>query len=620
MQIRGGYWLRVLRVDLTNNSWKVQRIDPSFAVKYIGGRGWGARMLWDEVPPDADPLGPRNNLYIMTGPLTGTAVPGAGKTHFVFISPHTGIYGDSNVGGMFGVELKQAGFDGVVLEGAAKEPVYVWIDNGDVEIKDASHLWGKGAIETEEEIKKELGDYAVKVAAIGPAGENLVKIACVTSDFGRQAGRAGVGAVMGSKKVKAVAVRGDKDIPVAYPEKLKELFDETMDYLLKHKDLDIWIRQGTSQVVVWANENACFPTRNFSASVYEKYKDISGDVIERKNKIADKACFACPMSCGIVTMIKHGPHKGVVVEGPEYETLGMLGGNCALPTPEDVIYANYLCDDLGLDSISAGGVIAFAIECFEKGLIDEKDTGGLKLKFGEPECVFKLLEMIAMREGIGDLLAEGVKKAAEKIGKGAEKIAMHVKGLEISAYEHRAAPAMALAYATCDIGAHHNRAWAITYDIKVGRLEYTEDKVKWVIYLQHIRPLFDALGTCRLQWVELGLGAEYYAKFYTAVTGVETTLEELLKRSEMIWNLTRAISVRRGLRNQDWLPRRVFEEPTPSGPYKGAKLDEEKFKEMVKKYYELRGWDEEGVPTPEKLRELGLEDVAEEIAKIKQAQ
>jgi aldehyde:ferredoxin oxidoreductase len=613
-KIKGGYTGKIARINLRKAKVKIERVKPEFALKYVGGRGFGARIIWDEVPKLADPLGPRNKLIVATGPLTGLLVPGAGKTSFSAISPATGYYGDANVGGMFGVELKQAGYDAVILEDSAKKPVYLWIQDGEIELRSASHLWGKGSLDAESEIKSDLGDRLIRVATIGPAGEKLVRFACVTCDYGRQAGRTGMGAVMGSKNVKAIAVRGTADIPVANLDELLNTFHEAMNYILNHKDLKIWQRQGTIQIVDWANEHSALPTRNFQEAIYENYRQIDGDAMEARTKIGNTSCFTCSMNCTPINRVNYGSLSNLTVLGPQYETAGMLGSNCALPTIEDVVYANYLCDNLGMDTISTGSVVAFAIECYEKGILTKEDLGGLELKFGNKEAAFKLMEMIAKREGLGDILAEGVKKASEKLGGGSESFAMHVKGLEISAYDHRAAQAMALAYATADIGGHHNRAWAITYDVKVGRETYSRDKAETVIFLQHIRPLYDCLGVCRFYWVELGLNPEYYAKFYKAATGVEKTLSELLLASERIYNLTRAISLRQGMKGvEDWLPERDFKDPIPSGPLKGYVLDKEKFAEMMQTYYQIRGWDKNGVPKKEKLKELGLSDVAAEI-------
>lgn len=618
VQLKGGYVGKIGRIDLSKNRVKTETVDSTFAIKYVGGRGWDARIIWDEIPAHAEPLGPDNKLIIATGPLTGLLIPGAGKTSFSAMSPATGYYGDSNVGGMWGTELKQAGFDALILEGKSDKPTYLWIEDGEVELRSAEAYWRRGSLDTEIALKKDLGDELIRVASIGPAGENLVKFACVTCDYGRQAGRTGMGAVMGSKMVKAIAVRGSHDIPVADPKAMQSIFEESMRHILKHYALGIWQRQGTMQYIDWAQENVCLPTRNFHFATYERYREINGDVMERVNKVADKACFICPICCGNFSLIKEGPHKGLGVEGPEYETASMIGSNCALPTFEDIIYANYLCDNLGLDTISAGNVAAFATECYERGIITKKDLNGIELKFGNTQALFAFLKIVAERRGIGNLFAEGVKKASEKLGKESERFAMQVKGLEISGYDVRAAPAMGLAYATCDIGAHHNRAWAISYDIQVGREKYDEDKIKRVIYLQHVRPLFDSLGTCRFQWLETELDLNFYARFYEAATGVKVTVDDLLLASERIYNLTRAVSVREGLTSkEDWLPDRAFMDPVPEGAVKGATLDGDRFKEMIETYYELRGWDQKGMPTSKKLEELNLKDVAEKLSSLK---
>ncbi len=612
--LKGGYVGKIAWVDLSKGEVKVKEVEPEWALKYVGGRGWGARIVWDHVPPDADPLGPENVLVIAAGPLTGLLVPGAGKVSFSAISPETGYYGDSNSGGFFGPELKHAGFDAIAVSGASEKPVYLWVEDGSVEIRDASSYWGMGGLEVQEAIRRDLGDSSIKVASIGPAGENKVSIACVNCDW-RNAGRTGMGAVMGSKRLKAVAVRGSLDLPVADPETLYEEAKEAFKYVAEHDFARVLRKYGLAWYIDWSNEHGCLPVKNFRFTTYELKDQLNAEAMLDRVVTTSTACPRCPMSCGKFSYLKSGPHAGVAIDGPEYETIAMIGTNCCLPSIEDVVYANWLCDNYGLDTISTGNIVAFAIECYEKGIIGPEDTGGLELKYGDPECVFKLIEMIAKREGIGDILARGVRYAARKFGKGAEKFAMEVKGLEQSAYDVRAAPAMGLAYATADIGAHHNRAWAITYDIEKGRDKYTRDKAEWVIYLQHVRPLFDCLGCCRLQWVETGLSLEYYAKAFTAATGVKTSVDELLKASERVYNLTRAISIRRGLSGaEDRLPDRAFEEPVPNGVVKGFKLDKDRFSELLRTYYELRGWDPEtGMPTRAKLEELGLKDVADAL-------
>jgi len=614
VELKGGYMGRIARIDLTKREVKVQELTEELVKLYIGGRGWGAKLLWDEVPRGVDPLSPQNKVVVATGPLTGVYFPSTGKTTLCSKSPLTGSYGDSNVGGRFGVELKQAGFDALIIEGVSDKPVYILVDDGRVSIEKADHLWSMGSIEVEEELKKELKDRYASCLTIGPAGENLVHFACVTSDYGRQAGRTGIGAVLGSKRVKAIVARGFRDIPIFNVDALLQVAQKAFRYCFNSEAQKMWIKQGTMQLILWSNENSALPTRNMSEAVYEGAHKISGDVMESEVKVGNHGCFCCAMPCGQITKVRRGRFAGVFVEGPEYETAAMIGSNCALNGIDEVVKLNRLCDELGLDTISTGSVVAFAIECRRKGLLK-----GVEADYGDVDGVIKLIEDIAYKRGVGKLLAQGTKKVAEQLGGEALKIAMQVKGLEISAYESRAAPAMALAYGTCDIGAHHNRAWAITYDIKVGRSLYTPDKAKWVVYLQHVRSLFDMLTCCRLPWVELSLPLELYEELYRAVTGMDYKLEDLLKAAERVYNLTRCLWLREYPhmdRSWDYPPPRWFEEPLPSGPFKGVKLDKQEYTKLLLEYYRVRGWDELGRPTRKKLEELELGFVVSELKRL----
>ncbi|MGE5542760.1 MAG: aldehyde ferredoxin oxidoreductase family protein, partial [Bacillota bacterium] len=507
---------------------------------------------------------------------------------------------------------KYAGYDAVILEGAAAKPTLVVIDDDRVELRDASKYWGKGCIQTETMLKTDLGED-FQIATIGPAGENLVKYAVISHDFGRQAGRTGVGTVLGSKKVKAIAVRGTKSIPLADPQKVFEKGKQMYDVCFSKPGFKEWTPYGTAGVTDWINEIGSFPTKNFWTGYFEDHKRINGQSLRENIHITDKACFGCPIPCGKYSKAKTARGEAYV-EGPEYETIGMMGGNLLLGTIEEVAYLNYVADELGIDTISGGSVLAFAMECFEKGIITEKDAGR-SLPWGDLDAGVYLLEKIAKREGIGDLLAEGVRTASQKLGKGSEKFAIHVKGLELSAYEPRYAPAMMLAYMTADVGAHHNRAWAITYDVQVGR-DSLEGKAKRVIELQHIRPLFDTLGLCRLQWVEIGFELSHYAELFPMVTGWNYSWDDLLRVSERIWNLTRAFSIReiKGFgRDYDYPPPRFIEEKVPTGPAKGHGITREQLNKLLDDYYSLRGWDAKGIPTGRKLRELGLDYVAEAL-------
>lgn len=596
-----GYGGNILRVNLTFEKIKKSPTDEKFAKEWIGGRGFGAKILWDDVKR-VEPLSLENKLIVSSGPLSGLFIPGAGKTHFTSKSPETKGYGDSNMGGLFSAEMKYAGYDSFIIEGRAKRLSYIYIKNENVELRDATHLKGKGSITAELELKKELGED-FQIAIIGPGGENLVKYACISSDYGREAGRAGLGAVMGSKNLKAIAVWGDKDIPVANFEEFYKEAKKCFEDCFKNPNLKPWQKYGTSQVVTWASEIEALPTKNFQCGVYEKAAQISGETMLEKCVKLNKACFGCPMACGKYSYVKK---YDVYVEGAEYETLALLGANCGMEDIEDVLMANYLCDEYGIDTISTGNVIAFTMECAEKGLIAEK------IRFGDTKEYLELIRKIAFREGIGNILAEGVKFASEKFG--AEDLSVQIKGMEQSGYESRAAPAMALSYMTCDVGAHHNRAWAIAQDIKVGR-EMLEGKAEHVIRLQHIRPLFDMLGVCRLQWVELGIDLNYYARLFSAVTGWKYSLNDLLKTSEKVYNLSRAYwfrEVKDFGRKYDLPPARYGEHPT-CGKLRDCIIDSKKVDFLLNDYYKLRGWDSEGKPTKAKLKELGLGEVIKEI-------
>jgi aldehyde:ferredoxin oxidoreductase len=626
-----GYAGSILRIDLSNAAIRKEPL-PDFLVKnFIGGRGFVAKMLYDEITSGIEPFDPQNMLIIATGPLTGHFLPASGKTHFGTKSPATGGYADSNMGGHFGPQLKYAGYDLLVITGRAKNPSYLFICDDTVEIRPAGAYWGQGSITAEKNLKDHLGDD-FQILTIGPAGENRVRYACISHDFGRQAGRTGVGAVMGSKNLKAIAVKGTKGIPVA---NLKEAYakgKEAYRNVMAKPGFEGWTPEGTAGITNWTNEVGVFPTRNFQTSFAEHYKDINGQAVIERLKITDKACFGCPTPCG-----KYGhtrtPSGSAYVEGPEYETIALFGGNCALKTIEEVAYANYLCDELGIDTISAGVVIGWAIECFQKGILTREEIGR-DIDFSDLETVIFLLGKIARREGIGDLLAEGVRIAAAKTGKDSERFAIHVKGLEWSGYECRNAPSMMLAYMTADVGAHHNRAWVLGHDLagawtnvhdliaSGGEVEaqpkalVSDRSAEYVIASQHKRSLFDVLGNCRLQMMELGFEEEHYAELYSIITGSKKTWAELLSISERIWHLTRAFSVREinafG-RQLDLPPARLYEDPIADGPNQGHVLSREDIDNLLNWYYEARGWNQNGIPTRETLLQAGLPEVAEDL-------
>jgi aldehyde:ferredoxin oxidoreductase len=605
-----GYGGSLLRVNLTSGKISREPTSPDLARDFIGGRGFGIYFLTKEVPVHADPLGPENKLIISNGPLSGMLAPGGGKCDWTCKSPLTGGYADASMGGHFTAEMKYAGLDTIILEGQSPKPVYLFIENGIVELRDASALWGKGAIDTEVELKKKYGE-PFQIAAIGPGGENQVLYACINHDYGRQAGRGGVGAVMGSKKLKAIVLHGTGSVPVAdveaYTKAGKALYKACKDA----DGLKDWTRYGTTIVVSWCDEVGALPTRNFSAGSFEGGKTLYGPVMREQIVITDKGCFGCPCPCGKYSNLKR---YNTQVEGPEYETIGMLGSDIGISDIQDVAQANLLCDDLGIDSISAGGCIAWAMEAYDKGVLNKEDTDGLDLRFGNVEAVFATLKKIAAREGkLGVLLSEGSKRAALKVGKGSLDYAIQVKGMEQSAYAIHNATAMLISYMTCDVGAHHNRAWAITYDLQVGREKVVPEKVARVIWLQNFRPMFDVLGGCRLQWVELGIDRDLYLPLLEAMTGVKRSWEDLEKTGERIWNLTRLYWMREvdGFgRSWDMPSPRFYTEPPKTGATAGQITKPEDVQKLLDMYYEQRGWNTDGHPTPDTLEKLKLMEFA----------
>jgi aldehyde:ferredoxin oxidoreductase len=622
-----GYAGSILRVDLSSGEVSKTPLPGELVDNYIGGRGFVAKLLYDELPPDTDPYSAENIFLAATGPLSGYFLPASGKVHFGTKSPATGGYADSNMGGHFGPALKYAGYDVLVLTGRAATPSYLFIDDEQVEIRPAESYWGMGALSCEAQLKKDLAED-FQILTIGPAGENRVRFACISHDFGRQAGRTGVGAVLGSKNIKAIAVKGTGSLPVYDLEQAYAAGKDAYQKVFAKTGFKEWTPEGTAGITDWTNEVGVFPTRNFQTSYAEHHKSINGKAILDQLKITDKGCFCCPTPCG-----KYGHTKtdlgNAYVEGPEYETIALFGGNCLLQTISEVAYANYVCDELGIDTISAGAVISWTIECFEKGILNASQVGR-EIQFSDLGTVEFLLNQIARREGIGDLLAEGVKEASEKIGKGSEAFAIHVKGLEWTGYETRNAPSMMLAYMTADIGAHHNRAWVLGYDVagswtsvtdlissgsdseKMPKAEVKPECAQYVIESQHTRPLFDALGICRLQYMELGFEEENYEKLFHLITGKKKSWQELLTVSERIWNLTRVISnreIKNFGRHLDYPPARFYEEPIPSGPNEGYFLTKAELDDLLDEYYRARGWDDNGIPTRETLERLGLGDV-----------
>jgi aldehyde:ferredoxin oxidoreductase len=602
MSIKSGYYKQHLHVDLTTGTAERRTTGDAFIEKYIGGRGFGAKLVWDNLKKhnfEIDPLGPDNLLVIAPGPLTGVYLPSSGKNSFVAISPATGLYGDSSMGGGFGIELRQTGADILSVTGKAPDLSVLFIDNGETKILPMPELKGKSCLEAEGMIKERLGTYAVNVATIGIGGENLVRFACVNADWSRNAGRAGMGAIMGAKNLKAIVVRGHKDLPIHDVAGLMTEAEQAFKYMEEHKYFKMWQQEGLMNVIDYANEKGILPAYNFKDSVFAKHDQVNGTTMVNRYKIGDSACFSCPMCCGNICLVKSGKYTGTVVEGPEYETCAMLGPNLGIDNFAAILSVSRLCDELGIDTISAGSIMGATIEGYEKGILSLSDLDGREIAWGDEDAILELIQKIAHRQGIGDILADGSHRIIENWPE-MDKIILHVKGLEQSAYDSRASISMGLAYATSDIGAHHTRAWTIAKEMEEGQNWTDDEKVDTVIYHQKVRPLFDMLGVCRLPWIELGLSERHYANFYKYVTGNETSLEELLRLSNDIYDLTRLINTRLGMsRKDDTLPYKVWANPPLTGPNAGKVIGREDFQKLLSLYYQKRGWDENGIPTDE---------------------
>jgi len=599
MSIMSGYFKKYLFIDLTKGTTDRRDLSDGFIEKYIGGRGFGAKLVWDNLKKHdfkIDPSGPNNLMVVAPGPLTGVYLPSSGKNSFVTISPATGLYGDSSIGGGFGVELRQTGIDILSIIGRAPELSILFIDNSEIKILPMPELKGKSCLEAEGIIKERLDTHAVHVATIGLAGENMVRFACVNTDWSRNAGRTGLGAIMGSKNLKAIAVRGDKDLPVYDLNGLMAESDKAYKYMTEHKYFKMWQQEGLMNVIEYANEKGILPAYNFKDSVFAKHDQINGATMLANYKIGDSACFSCPMCCGNICLVKNGKYTGTVVEGPEYESCAMLGSNLGIDNFAAVLSANHLCDELGMDTISTGNLVGAVIEGYEKGILSLSDLDGRDITWGDEDAILELIRRIANRDGIGDIMADGARRIINKWPE-MDKIILQVKGLEQSAYDSRAGSSMALAYATSDIGAHHTRAWTIAKEMEEGEHWSDEEKVDTVIYHQKLRPLFDMLGVCRLPWIELGLNERHYANFYKYVTGKEASLEELLELSNDIYDLTRLINTRLGVsRKDDTIPYKVWANPPLTGPNAGKVIDQEYFQRLLSMYYKKRGWDENGIP------------------------
>jgi aldehyde:ferredoxin oxidoreductase len=620
-----GYAGQYLRVDLTKGNIQKLPIPLDWVENYLGGNGIGVKILWDEVPANIQPLDPENKLIIATGPLCGLPIPNTGRLEFIAKSPLTGIYGDSNAGGHFGPELKFAGYDLIVFEGQAPEPVYLSIHDDRVELHPAKHLWGRDTFTTEALLQQEHQDPNLRVACIGPAGEHLVRYASIQVTYRRSAARSGMGAVMGAKQLKAVAVRGTGGIRLAEPVKMQALALKLHQRIRTNPFYRSVHTYGTPGLVALMQPIGRFPTQNFRYGSFDGFEDISGEALREQHLLRDTACYSCPIGCDKVYTVTDGEYAGTLNSSVEYETLNALGARLCVRQLDAVLKANERCDALGLDTISAGGAIAFAMELAEKGILGPAEMDGLDLRWGDARTLITLLERIAARQGfLGDLLAEGTARAAHWLGRGSERYAMHVKGQDIPAQDGRAQQSMGLAHVTSSRGADHLKAFPVldeTGAIEEAVRRYgdkylpdlvnplaTQYKAFLVKDCEDYAAIVDSSGNCKSggTFVMAEIYWQDQAEAIRLATGMEMSVSRLCQTGERIYNLMRCYNALHGITcEDDTLPWRFTQIPSPSGNARGSICHLEI---MLPEYYRLRGWDARtGLPTQRTLARLGLE-------------
>jgi aldehyde:ferredoxin oxidoreductase len=605
--------VRVLHVDVTTGEVAGEDLPEEADRLWLGGAGLGAWLVYHLVPPGADPLGPDNVVVFTPGLVNGVPLVTPGKCTFSAKSPQTGTIGDATMGGRIGAATRHAGYHAIVVKGRSVKPVTIVVDDGEVTLRPSSDIWGLDTRQASEELREELGQ-GFSVATIGVAGENMVKFACVDCDD-RQSGRGGMGAVMGSKLVKAIAVRGTGKVPVAREDELPALMEANHQMVLDDKTKDGMRKRGTGGFTNWVNEErGTFPTKNWQHSVYEDRDRIVPQHWAPIYGVRSKACYGCMRPCGKLVRVKEGPYEGTVVDGVEYETIYSLGGEICNPDPELLAHLNELCDTLGMDTISAGVVVGWAMEAAERGLLTSFDLGGLDVGFHDPACAPELLRRIANREGVGDLLAEGVARASSIVGGGSEEFAIHVKGLEPPAYDVRGLKTLALGFAVSPRGADHLKSGGYLVDLNgsfgpfedVDRFS-SEGRGEMVRYLEDLFVMYDCLGVCKFSRKLYEVSD--LADAVRLVTGRQLTDEEMFQVGERVTAVRRLFNCREGFtRADDTLPWRVMNEPVKEGPSKGHVVTDEELQHMLDDYYSVRGWDAEGRPTEAKLEELGIGD------------
>ena len=610
-----GYAGTILYVDLNTGKTRTEKLTEETAKKYVGGIGLGMKLWLSNSKAGVDPFSSENPLVLSLGPLAGTMFPTGGNGHaFISKSPATGGVGEAVSHGTFGTELKRAGYDAVIITGRAKNPVYLWIDDDNIQLSDANHLWGKSPFEVEDTLKEEIGDYYVRVAAIGLAGEKQSKIANIINDRTRAAGRTGLGAVMGSKNLKAITVRGTNDVTVAKP---KEFFEMIKDFhermkgpaAQKHRTL------GTIQNLMINNKLSCLPTNNFNSSHFLNAGKISAEIINEHFVTRIVACNSCVMRCEHEAIIREGTFTGTMAR-IEFDNLWALGPNCGIDNINYIVKAAERCNYYGIDATSTGSVISFLMDCNERGLISSEDLGDIDARFGNEKAVFNLVEKIGKREGIGELLADGVKIASEKIGNKSIDLAMHIKGLELTGYDLRCLKTTALGAAVSFRGADHSRSGAYAYDIRgtVDRLKAEQGRGKVVKENEDTYNLLDSLIVCKNAKGTFDEVHADIAKLYSGSTGFEVTPQEMRKAGERGQARAKKINIREGLsRKDDTLPWKIMNQPiTDDGPAQNSVVTQEELDLMLDDYYQSRGWDNKGVPTIAKLQELSLEKYVKE--------
>jgi aldehyde:ferredoxin oxidoreductase len=594
----------ILRVNLTTGEIKKESTNMQDAKLFIGARGLASKILADEIDPKIDPLSAANKLIFAPGPLTGTFAPSTGRFDVVCKAPLTGLIAASSSGGTFGAEMKYAGYDMIIFEGAAKKPVYVWINDDAVEIRDASAVWGKNVPDTTDALRAATDEDA-KVACIGPAGEKKVLFAAIMNEMGRAAGRSGVGAVMGSKNLKAVVVVGTKPVQVADPEAFEKAAMTARKKITEHPVGGTGLRvYGTDVLVNILNSVGSLPTRNFHDGYFANADKFGGETLTAKYVTRPRGCFSCVISCGRATKVTNPKYAGEG-EGPEYETAWGFGSDCDIDNMDAILKANYICNDLGLDTITMAATIACAMDLFDAGYLTTKDTGGMAVNFGNVDAMVKLVEMTANREGFGDQLAEGSYRLASKYGH--PEFSMSVKKQEMPAYDPRGVQGIGLHYSTSNRGGCHVRGYTISPEVlgvpfKVDQ-HATEGKPELVITFQNLTAALDSTGACL--FTTFGIGADDLAALMSAVTGVTYSVDDFMKAGDRVWNLERLFGLKSVLhgKEDDRLPERLYTEPIKTGPSKGEVSHQDK---MLPEYYKLRGWDTKGIPTPEKLKDLSL--------------